>query len=89
MIQAKPGEVGMRRRELIKLFGGAAVGWPIAAYAQQSTGTRTVAALMNIAEKDPQSLVWASAFERGLRERGWSLGKPNLNLWSISGPPRG
>jgi putative ABC transport system substrate-binding protein len=29
---------------------------------------------MNIAESDPQSLIWASAFERGLRERGWKLG---------------
>jgi putative ABC transport system substrate-binding protein len=69
----------MRRREFIKLFGGAAVGWPITAYGQQSIGTRRVAALMNIAEKDPQSLVWASAFECGLREQGWSLGN-NLQI---------
>jgi putative ABC transport system substrate-binding protein len=29
---------------------------------------------MNIAENDPQSTVGASAFERGLGERGWTLG---------------
>jgi putative tryptophan/tyrosine transport system substrate-binding protein len=69
----------MRRREFIKFLGGAAAGWPLAAHAQQSTGRRRIGALMNIAENDPQSLVWASAFERGLRERGWTLGN-NLQV---------
>jgi hypothetical protein len=69
----------MRRREFIKVLGGAAAGWPLAAHAQQSTGRRRIGALMNIAENDPQSLVWASAFERGLRERGWALGN-NLQV---------
>jgi ABC-type uncharacterized transport system substrate-binding protein len=69
----------MRRREFIKFLGGAAAGWPLAAHAQQSTGRRRIGALMNIAENDPQSLVWASAFERGLRERGWALGN-NLQV---------
>lgn len=64
----------MRRREFIKLFVGAAAGWPLAAHAQQPTGARRIGALMNIAESDPQSLIWVSAFERGLRERGWKLG---------------
>ena len=68
----------MRRREFIKFLGGAAAGWPLAAHAQQST-RRRIGALMNIAENDPQSLVWASAFERGLRERGWTLGN-NLQV---------
>ena len=63
----------MRRREFIRLLVGSA-GWPLAAQAQQSTGTRRIGALMNIAESDPQSRIWAAAFERGLRERGWKLG---------------
>src|SRR5262249_7771927 len=63
----------MRRREFIRLLVGSA-GWPLAAHAQQSTGTRRIGALMNIAESDPQSRIWAAAFERGLRERGWKLG---------------
>jgi len=74
MIRVEPWELGMRRREFIKLFVGAAAGWPLAAHAQQPTGARRIGALMNIAESDPQSLIWASAFERGLRERGWKLG---------------
>jgi putative ABC transport system substrate-binding protein len=62
----------MRRREFIKLLGGTAAGWPLAARAQQPV--RRIGALMNIAENDPQSIIWASAFERGLKERGWTLG---------------
>ena len=64
----------MRRREFIKLLGGTAAGWPLAARAQQPVRMRRIGALMNIAENDLQSTVWASAFERGLEERGWTLG---------------
>src|SRR5262245_10193545 len=35
---------------------------------------RRIGALMNIVDYDPQANVWASAFERGLKERGWSPG---------------
>jgi ABC-type uncharacterized transport system substrate-binding protein len=64
----------MRRREFITLFGGAAVAWPLVAHAQQIERARRVGVLMNIAENDPQSTVGPSAFERGLGERGWTLG---------------
>ena len=64
----------MRRREFIKLLGGTAAGWPLAARAQQPVRMRRIGALMNIAENDPQSTVWTSAFVRGLEERGWTLG---------------
>ncbi len=64
----------MRRREFIKLLGGTAAGWPLAARAQQPVQMRRIGALMNIAENDLQSTVWVSAFERGLKERGWTLG---------------
>jgi putative ABC transport system substrate-binding protein len=64
----------MRRREVITLLGGTVVLWPLAAHAQQPTRIPHVGALMNIAENDPQSRVWAAAFERGLEDRGWKPG---------------
>src|SRR5262249_60479851 len=42
--------------------------------AQQATRTRRIGAIMNIGETDPQSTIWTSAFQRGLEERGWTLG---------------
>lgn len=67
----------MKRREFIKLLGATVAVWPLAAHAQQTTRIPRVGALMNIGENDPQSRVWAAAFERGLTERGW---KPGSNL---------
>jgi putative ABC transport system substrate-binding protein len=64
----------MKRREFIRLLGGTAAGWPFAVRAQQTVQMRRIGALMNIAEQDPQSLVWAPAFERGLEQRGWTRG---------------
>lgn len=64
----------MRRREFIKVLGGAATAWPLAARAQQAARVRRIGALMNIAENDPQSRIWAAAFERGLDEQGWKSG---------------
>jgi putative ABC transport system substrate-binding protein len=69
----------MKRRDFITMLGATAALWPLAAHAQQSTRVPRVGALMNIAENDPQSRVWAAAFENGLEERGWKPGK-NLQI---------
>lgn len=69
----------MRRRDFIALLGGTAALWPLAAHAQQSTRTRRVGALMNIAENDPQARVWASAFEQGMEKQGLNRGH-NLQI---------
>lgn len=77
----------MRRREFIKLLGGTAAGWPLAARARQAMRMRRIGALLSFAESDPQSKIGTSAFERGLKERGWTLGG-NLQIdyrWINSG----
>jgi len=62
----------MRRRDFIKRVAGSAVAWPIVARAQQPDRMRRIGVLMNIAENDPQSAVRTLAFERDLKERGWT-----------------
>ena len=69
----------MRRREFIKLLGGAAAAWPLAARAQQSDKPRLIGALMNIEANDPQASAEMAAFAGALQKRGWILGS-NLRI---------
>jgi putative tryptophan/tyrosine transport system substrate-binding protein len=62
----------MRRRDFIRLFGGSAVAWPLAARAQQSAmpvigflGTTTPSAWSQ----------WVAAFVQRLRDLGWIEGR--------------
>src|SRR4051794_14029741 len=57
---------GMGRREFIKLVGGAAAGWPIAARAQQTA--MPVIGLMHATVGPDDDFV--SAFKEGLRQTG-------------------
>jgi putative ABC transport system substrate-binding protein len=63
----------MRRREVITLFGGAAM-WPLAARAQQAERMRRIGALMGQAEDDPDRGVRIAAFAQGLQQSGWTIG---------------
>jgi putative tryptophan/tyrosine transport system substrate-binding protein len=75
----------MRRREFITLLGGAAA-WPLAASAQQpGERVRRIAALMTIAESDPEARRRKNAFEDALQKLGWSEGR-NLRIdyrWTV------
>jgi putative tryptophan/tyrosine transport system substrate-binding protein len=76
----------MRRREFIRLFGGAAVVWPRAARAQQPSGVRRIGVLIGLAERDPEAQAWAAAFREGLQKLGWAEGR-NIRIdtrWASS-----
>jgi putative tryptophan/tyrosine transport system substrate-binding protein len=62
----------MRRREFIRLFGGAAVSWPLAVYAQQRP--LPVIGFLNVASPGPLRQQIA-AFREGLKESGYVEGQ--------------
>jgi putative tryptophan/tyrosine transport system substrate-binding protein len=66
---------GMRRREFVSLFGGAAVAWPVTAWAQQPQRMRRIGVLDTLAGDDPEASVRHGAFMQGLQELGWSIGR--------------
>src|SRR5215469_13687962 len=76
----------MRRREFIALVGGAAVGWPLVAHAQQSSKLPTIGFLGT----DPALWnPWAAAFVKRLNELGWNEGH-TVNIeyrWDQGGRP--
>jgi putative ABC transport system substrate-binding protein len=66
----------MRRREFITLLGGAVVGWPLTARAQQPDRVRRIGALVSggidVDDLDTQTRI--GAFQQGLQELGWADG---------------
>jgi putative ABC transport system substrate-binding protein len=68
----------MRRREFIKVIGGAAA-WPLAARAQQPDRMRLIGVLMGYAEADPAAQSQITAFRDTLTKLGWTEGT-NLQI---------
>ena len=54
----------MRRREFITLMGGASVGWPLAARAQQIERTRGIGVLMNRVTDDAEGQAGTTGSEK-------------------------
>lgn len=76
----------MRRREFIKLLGGAAAVWPLSTRAQQSGQMRRVGVLMNVAADDRQGQRGVAAFLGTLQSLGWSDGR-NVQIdirWGVN-----
>ena len=65
----------MRRREFIKLVGGVAAAWPLAARAQQTEQMRRIGVLGARAADEPEVQARMSAFLQGLQQWGWTVGR--------------
>jgi putative tryptophan/tyrosine transport system substrate-binding protein len=77
----------MRRRDFIKLLGGAAAGWPLAARAQRGERVRRLGVLTGFAEDDPTGQKVVAAFRQRLAELGWAEGR-NVRIevrWAAAG----
>jgi putative ABC transport system substrate-binding protein len=83
----------VKRREFIKLLGGAAALpglWPLAARAYQDDRMRRVVVLIQFAESDPEGQVRVVAFREELQKFGWGVGG-NLQLdyrWAVTSEER-
>ena len=64
----------MQRREFITLFGGMAIGWPVAARAQQPAGRAYRIGFLSIGSRE-RTLYAIKAFEEGLRSLGYTVGE--------------
>jgi len=69
----------MKRRQVIRLIGGAAVSWPLAVRAQQHDEVRRIGVLLNVAADDPEAQTSVAAFKQALQQLGWSEGR-NLQI---------
>ena len=77
----------MKRREFIRLLGGAAA-IPIAAHAQQAERVRRIGVLMYLAEDDPGAKALMAAFIEGLQQLDWTIGR-NVQIdirWGAASP---
>jgi putative ABC transport system substrate-binding protein len=68
----------MKRREFIKLVGGAS-SWPLTARAQQPQRVGRVGVLLATAEDDPETKPRLTGFREELEKRGWPESR-NLEL---------
>jgi putative ABC transport system substrate-binding protein len=77
----------IKRRDFIRLLGGTALAWPLAARAQPRERMRRIGMLIGGAENDPASRRYAAAFREGLAKLGWMDGSNlRIDLRFAAGP---
>jgi putative ABC transport system substrate-binding protein len=64
----------LRRREFIRLLGGAVAAWPLVASAQPER-MRRIGVLIPLAMDDPDAKARIAAFRQGLEQLGWTDGR--------------
>jgi len=65
----------MRRREFIKLVGGAAAAWPLSVNAQPSAKIPRIGSMVTGSLQSPEARVQLDAFRQGLRQLGYTEGR--------------
>ena len=65
----------MRRREFIKLVGGAAAAWPLSVNAQPSAKIPRIGLMVTGSLQSPEARVQLDAFRQGLRQLGFTEGR--------------
>jgi len=65
----------MRRRDFIKVIGGAAAIWPVTTHAQQSERMPRIGVLIGLAANDPQGQTTLTTLLQALQQSGWIDGR--------------
>jgi putative tryptophan/tyrosine transport system substrate-binding protein len=81
---------GMRRRDFVALLGGGAAAWPLTSLAQAPERMRRIGMLMPLAADDREAPARVAAFQQGLQQLGWTIGR-NVqieNRWGAGDPDR-
>jgi len=76
----------MRRRDFIRVIGGAGATWPLAAQAQKGGRMRRIGILWPYPEADPDSRSRIASLRQALQDLGWAEGR-NLRIdyrWGAS-----
>jgi putative ABC transport system substrate-binding protein len=72
----------MRRRDFVKVIGGAITTWPVLAQAQQRAALRRVGVLLVGFSPDSKA---ASSFRQGLQDAGYTEGRDVVIEWRSAG----
>jgi putative ABC transport system substrate-binding protein len=71
--------IRLGRRQFVSALGGASLGWPLAARAQQPERMRRIGVLVPSTKTDAGALDRVDAFEQELQKLGWTDGR-NLHI---------
>jgi putative ABC transport system substrate-binding protein len=74
----------LKRRDFITLLGGAAVGWPLAGWAQERERMRRVGMVTGVLETDADAQARFAVLRQALQQLGWTEGR-NIQFYKRFG----